>query len=460
MSVRTKKVTLTDFRGGMTGVLDDRLLPLSFARVSYNFNNQDGALKDGVGLSKLKFPNGKYFEGNEVIEAVYYYKKYHKGFKDALLLYCSDKRVYHYDIFEGTVTPLELTFETKPVGVGYNYEGNDIYFLSTESEGLFVIDGTEVEKVQNLPTIKDMCIHNERLFITTAGSGTRLYFSDDFNPLNFSVSLEEGGYIDFQDGRGGLQKLVSSLGYLYIFRSYGISRLTAFANQTDFSVNHLFVSTGKIYPDSVSACANGILFLASDGLYKLTENGVSKILSSYDTFLNACDNSEAKGLYYNGKFYLKCKMLIDKKQEDMVLVYDLAKDSSYLCKNLKVKDFCAVQSENFSTAVVVRNNSKEICTFDNSGRILSQPLSKVWETPITDLGLSGRQKTVKRIEMYTSVEVKVTVCSDRETKTVRIKKGGTNGTNLSVRGKEFKFIFSTTSSGCEICSPTITVSYL
>ncbi len=463
MTIKTKRVTLADFRGGMTGVLDDRLLPLSYARVAYNFNSQDGALKDGVGLSSLKFSNGRFCKVEETIEAVYYYKRYQGGYKDALLLYCSDKCVYYFEIFgEGEAVKLEgVSFQTKPVGAWYNYEGTDLYYLSTESEGLFVLDGTTVKKAESVPMIRDMCIYNERLFITTGGDGTRLYYSDDFNPLNFSVSLEEGGFVDFQDGRGGLQKIISSLGYLYIFRSYGISRLTAYSDQTDFSVTHLFVSTGKIYPDSVTACSNGIIFLASDGLYRLTESGVSKILSDYDTFLNGCDNSDAKGLYFSGKFFLKCKMLIEGKSEEVVLVYDLSNDSSYICKNLKVKDFCSVLAENASMAIVVRNNGKEVCTFDNSGRILGQPLTKVWETPITDLGVSGRQKTVKKIEMSTSVEVKVTVCSNRERKTVRIKKGrGVSSENLSVRGEEFKFIFSTTSSGCEICAPTITFSYL
>lgn len=463
MTIKTKRVTLADFRGGMTGILSDRLLPLSYASASYNFNNQNGALKDGVGLCKLKFPCEGYCESEQVIQSVYYYKRYNLGFQDALLLYCSDNCVYHFDIFgTGEVAKIEgVSFSSKPVGVSYNYEGVDLYFLSTEKEGLFVIDGKTAIKANNLPTVKNMCIHNERLFITTADSGTRLYFSDDFNPLNFNVSLEEGGYIDFQDGRGGLQKLVSSLGYLYIFRTYGISRLTAFSEQTDFSVTHLFVSTGKIYPDSVTECSNGIIFLASDGLYKLTENGVAKILSDYDAFLNGCDNSEAKGLYHAGKFYLKCKMLINKKQEDIVLVYELSNQSSYLAKNLKIEDFCGVYAETTTMAAVVRKNSKEICTFDNSGRILGQPLTKVWETPITDFAVASKEKTVKRIEMVTSVDLKVTIISDRETKSVLIKKSkGISGENLSVRGKEFKFIFSTSYSGCEICSPRITFCYL
>ncbi len=462
MSVKTKKILLSDFRGGMSGVLADRLLPLSYATVSYNFDNSDGALKDGMGVSDITFPNGFWCQTTSPAQSVYYYRRYDNGFKDSILLYCSDKCVYSFSIFDknGIQKIKGLEFDSKPIGVPYNYNGKDIFLFSTQKEGLFVLDGTNATKV-NAPLIKSMCIHNERLFITTGGDGTRLYYSDDFNPLNFSVTLEEGGYIDFQDGRGGLQKLVSSLGYLYIFRSYGISRLASYFDQADFSVNHLFVSTGKIYPDSVTACSDGIIFLASDGLYKLTSAGVGKIFSDYDSFLNGCDNSNAKGLYYNGKFFLNCKMSLKGKEEDVVLICNLVKNTSYLAKNLKVADFCVITAENYCKSIVLQKNRKALCTFDKLGNNCEKPLTKVWETPVSSLGVVGKEKTVKKIEVSTNVDLTVTVISEKESKSVKIKKKkGVSGENLSVRGKEFKFIFSTSSAKCEICSPQITFSYL
>ena len=462
MSVKTRKVLLSDFRGGMSGVLADRLLPLSYASLSYNFDNSDGALKDGIGLSAITFPNGFKCQLSSPVKAVYYYKRYSSGVKDALLIYCQDKCVYAFGIFDksGIVKIDGLEFEDIPVGVSYNFNGKDIFLFSTQNDGLYLLDGLSATKI-DAPLIKSMCIHNERLFITTGGDGTRLYYSDDFNPLNFSVTLTEGGYIDFQDGRGGLQKLVSSLGYLYIFRSYGISRLASYFDQTDFSVSHLFVSTGKIYPDSVTACSDGIIFLASDGLYKLTASGVGKIFSSYDAFLNGCDNSMAKGLYFSGKFFLNCKMLLNGKQESVVLVCDLTKNTSYLSKNLKVQDFCVITAENFCSSVVVQKNRNGLCTFDNLGNNCGQPLTKVWETPVSSLGVIGKEKTIKRIEVSTNVDLTVTIISEKETKKIRIKKGkGISGENLSARGKEFKFIFSTNSAKCQISSPQITFSYL
>ena len=73
----------------------------------------------------------------------------------------------------------------------------------------------------------------------------------------------------------------------------------------------------------------------------------------------------------------------------------------------------------------------------------------------------GKEKTIKRIEVSTNVDLTVTIISEKETKKIRIKKGkGISGENLSARGKEFKFIFSTNSAKCQISSPQITFSYL
>jgi O-phosphoseryl-tRNA(Cys) synthetase len=139
----------------------------------------------------------------------------------------------------------------------------------------------------------------------------------------------------------------------------------------------------------------------------------------------------------------------------------MTKNTSYIAKNLKLKDFCKITAENFCKSVVVQKNRNRIGTFDLLGNNCGQPLTKVWETPISSLGVIGKEKTIKRIEMSTNVDLTVMVISEKETKKVKIKKSkGLSGENLSVRGKEFKFIFSTNSSKCEICSPQITFSYL
>jgi len=464
VKVTTKQVVLSDFSGGMSGITSQRLLPLRYANVSYNFNTCNGALTDGVGLDFLSFPaTKKSVILDQCILGLYYFKRFVEGtYKDLILLYCQDKFIYKYDVSNNQLNRIEeLFFETKPIGISYKFNQTDVFIFSTEKEGLFVFDGESALKVENVPVITSMCIHNERLFVTTNGEKTRLYFSDDFNPFNFNVSLDEGGYIDFQDQRGGLNKVVSNLGYLYIFRSYGISRLSSFYAQENFSVSHLFTCVGKIYPQSVTICDSGIIFLASDGLYMLTESSVKKILPNYDNFFYGVDNSDSKGEYFNGNFYLKCKMKFSQKVEDVLVVYSVNDNNGYVSKNLNIFDLCPILSEEFSCMSAIAGNCTQIFAFCNGASICTIPLTKVWETPITDLGIIGKDKVLKKIELYTKTDVTVKVETDKMKKTFLLKPKGTYAMEkVNVRGSEFKFIISCNVSGSEIAKPTLTFSYV
>ena len=311
MNIKTKRVMLSDFSGGLKGDIAPRLLPLNYALDTYNFNTFNGALTDGVGLKYLTFASKKVLQLESPAQAVYYFKNYNEGANDKILFYCQDKFVYCYDINSANLTKIEeLFFENAPQGIWYRLQDKDIYIFSSKQE-TYVFDGEKVEKLENLPVIKDACIHNERLFAISGSEQSRLYFSDDFNPFNFNISNEEGGFIDFVDERGALNKLVSNSGYLYLFRTHGISRLSSFYAQENFSVSHIFSCVGKVYSGSVTSCESGILFLAGDGIYMLSGYSVKKILPNLDEFFTGVDNTDSKAVFIYGKFYLKCKMKIN-----------------------------------------------------------------------------------------------------------------------------------------------------
>ena len=462
MRVNTKQIVLSNFSGGMNCNISSRVLPINYATLSYNFDYSNGALKDGVGLKSAKFPTKQTLNVEQGVEGVYYFKRYNSGYIDQLILYCKDKNMYSYDIYNGgELKKIEnLTFATKPKGITYKYDDTDVYIFSTEQEGTFLYDGENAYKVDSLPPFSDMCIHNERLFVISSGDKTRLYFSDDFNPFNFNVALDQGGYIDFTDSRGGLNKIVSSMGYLYIFRSYGISRLSSFYAQENFSVYHIFSSFGKICSDSVTPCDRGIIFLA-EGLYMVKANGeIKRVLSEFDELFIGVENQGAKGLYYNGQFYLKCNINLKGQIQQALVVYDVNRNQGYISKNFSVLDFCSITGESFSLPVIVAGNGKTIYTFSKDASINNVPVTKVWETPFTDLNIS-KEKVLKRIEINSVNQLKFTVETNSSKKSFILNP--TNGyasLNVAVRGREFRFVIENSMAGCEISNPVLTFSYV
>ncbi len=461
--LKTKREIISDFRG-VSGEVNERLLPSSYASVSYNFDCSDGTLKDGMGLKIMTFPQSQAcrLPQGEAVKKLCYFKRFlqkENKYKDEILIFCRSGACYRFRLDDLEPQKTDFSFEETPKCIKYKYGDEDVLLLSVKGE-LYCYDGESLKKIEGAPEIKDMCIHNERLFVTTAGEGTTLYYSEDFNPFNFSHSLSGGGYVDFQDERGALQRVVSSTGYLYLFRSFGISRLTAFYDQSNFSVDHLFTSTGKIYPESITPCADGIVFLAKEGFYKLTQSGVSKILSRYDAFLRPCDNQEAKGVYHDGCLYVKCKMKFASREEKVTVVYDVAENKTYISKGLNVADLISVKGENFSSVVFAVENASylfgasESCTVDNLS------LVKLWKTPLTDFNLPSVDKCVTRIEAIVSGEVTVVAESGKERRKIKLKgKDTLAAANLKLRGKEFSFTFSSSSAGCKIYKPIITFSY-
>lgn len=168
---------------------------------------------------------------------------------------------------------------------------------------MYVWDGVNAPyRVENAPDITSMALHYERLFVTVDGEKNAVWFSDDLDPTNWDASLAGGGFIQLIDERGSLNRVISYGGYVYVFRDYGISRITAFGAQTEFSVSNLFVSSGRIYPGSVALCGDTVLFLAEDGLYAFDGVSTVKMLKNLDGLFK---NGERSCSYYaDGKYYL------------------------------------------------------------------------------------------------------------------------------------------------------------
>ena len=202
-----------------------------YPRTMENFDPTDGTLVPGEGFDVLEeyvCPAGI------MIRKCYLFKNYdiknnptHK-----VLIYCEDKYLYVCPFGGGTFTKLTATtFDSDPVGVPYNYNGRNVMIFSKSGGGICIFDGTKLTIVPDAPEITSMCIHFERLFVTTPGYRNTLWFSDDFNPTNWNVSLTEAGFIEMDDPGGDLIKVVSFGDYLYVFRSFGITRISAYTDQ-------------------------------------------------------------------------------------------------------------------------------------------------------------------------------------------------------------------------------------
>ena len=459
------KVTFKNFSGGLGSSGDESIKNYSDASKVFNFDISDGALKAGAGLKEYTLNGSPIVVDDELFAPLkfFYLKNYDikSGLeKDTILCYSKNGTILVCKLYENEPKLIQtgMWFSSEPTAVTYNNNGENIMLLSSQTDPLCVFSGDGFKFVDGAPKFSSMCVHNERVFATEDKKSTSLWFSDDFNPLNWSISIDEAGFIDFPDERGALLKVVSFLDYVYIFREYGITRLTAYGSQEDFAVSNLHVKVGKIYGESVTDCGNYVYFLSTTGLYRFNGVDAVKILDCYDTFLNGVDNKRASGLFYNQKYWLNLNMKIDGKEQRAVLVYNLQNGTSYLIKDCRITSLCLFDGQNKELIAVYDNGKKVATVLENYGKLFEKPLKKTWQSIETDFSLPCTKILYKlTIELCEEVEIMLSVDGVKHYYTLDKQN---NVILPKLKGKDFSISIISYNNNPKITKPTLYFKYL
>lgn len=479
----TYKLKLSSFEAGLGGS-DENIMPFKYAKETYNFNQIGGNLKTGIGFSAflkyfcspdyLEQFNEKFSELGK-IEGVWHFKKYNQtlGKREDKLIFINDSlQTYYIDFATNNVAfnrVYSLAFTSKPVAVNYRLEGKDVIIFSSETDNMVVWDGENpAYSVLDAPKISSMALHYERLFVTVNGEKNSVWFSDDLDPTNWTVSLDEAGFIQMVDERGALQKVVSFNDYLYVFREQGISRITAYANQENFSVSHLFVSSSKIYRDSVCICGDRILFLASDGIYIFDGYETTKILPAISKKLEGLNNNTSYACYYNGKYYLACKFNFEENpafqesetENNALFEIDVSKLTVNIARGVSVNFLSGIVSDFFTgvLAAVKSASGRTLVVIDNSGKLFGNVLSKCWQSTFSDMGYPSSKKIIRQIVLTSASPVDVIVKNEKDETRLHFSGGGVPEIKHLVKsGMRFSFRIESQSEQTEISNVEISV---
>ncbi len=460
-TVIRKRITVKSFLSGMKNGLDEKIADLSTCKFAYNFDQSSGVLKKGVGLSAFNSFNFSAIS-NLTVLGVYFYKRYNADTEiteEYIIYYCSNKRLYIANANGGTFEKIsDVVFEEKPTAVSYNYLDRDVMLFASKMGETYYLDGKNLVKIEGAPKISSLCVHKERIFVTTEGEGTSLWFSDDFDPTNWIISLTEAGFINFQGEYGKLLKVISFLDYVYVFREYGISRVVAYGNQEEFSTDSIFGNQGKIYGGSVTSCGDFVIMLTSAGIFSFNGLNTSKILPEYDEYINGVDNEDAKGVFYNDVLYLSVNMKINGRVERVLIVYDAHKKTSYVARNLNVADF-EFFGGTVNKTIFVRDNDNRPLYLNNSGAIYGVPLVKEWISPFYDFGINCKQKRLYKLSLYTNEELIVTIECDNIKRVYNFQGGGVQEVYPLLQGERFRISLKSQTLNPEICNLSVYVEY-
>lgn len=445
------KLKYATFSNGVNTDVDPNIMSVKNATLSYNFFYDSGALKQGYGLQNVKIPmidggeeellynyDGISFEG--AFNFKYYNTTYNK-YQNTLMLYGDDNNLYWFSTSPDYAPVMSRircnVFTTCPTAsVNYRLNNQDVLIFTSAQDGMNVLSSTSSPTtVSTAPKITSMCVHYERLFATVDGEKSTVWYSTELDPTNWAADGTGAGFIEMLDERGCLNKVISFKDYVYIFRDYGITRLTAYADESEFSVAHLYLSSSKIYSNTVCVCGDYVLFLTDNGIYSFNGISTSRLNIPIDNLLKGVDNSQAKACYFNGKYFLALKLnfdddeILDESSEDCInnslLAIDVEKGGFTITRGMDIASLCPVLTDEMTKLIVCfhGNNSSKVAELDNSGKYFSSNLPKAWISPMGDLGYPEKHKLIKDIYVSSKYPFTIRVRTDRGAKVYNMPAG-------------------------------------
>lgn len=461
--VRTYTVKLDGFSSGVDKRVDESFIP-DKAGDSFNFCLSDGALKDGFGIKSysVESDNAEYVPNVEdkTIKKVYYYKKFdttENSYDNRILVFASDGYLYETKAGRGTqFVKLEKSFSLAPWSVNYKLNGEDVIIFSDDS-GLSVYDGEDFYDYQ-APEITSMCLHAERLFVSVGGERTSLWFSDNFDPTNWYVSLDEAGFIDFQDGLGRVLKAVDFKGYVYVFRDQGITRVTGYFDQRDFSAESVAADKVQIFADTIADCGKKLIYLTSDGFYSFDGTYTNKIMSGIASIVTGVDNQGSVAAYHNGNYYCTVNVRVGEKTEKRVICYDVEDRTYYFAKGFSVGDMLSVTGDdgNFYFAV---DGYNKLGVLDENCRLFGNSLLKVWKNNRGNFG-TDEVKTLARMNICSNGNCLVKLKSENGERKIYVRaQKSVQRLPVGLKGQNFSITFESVEFGAKISSVSLEFAY-
>lgn len=485
--VTDAKINFTSFENSMNTEVDEALLPYKSAKISYNYNVKNGALKNGYGFEELTLPKIGDLGERTIIPPIspvlklWHYKFYDykrgKNFNE-LIMFCEDGQMFSCVIradgpFAGPLAS-DYTFTSIPNAVNYRLNSEDAFLISSATDGMWkYVQNKKVEKVENSPHIISMCLHYERLFAVVGGERNRLAFSANLDPTDWEEDLSSGGFIEMQDDRGALSCVISHNDYVYVFRDFGVARVSAYGDQADFSVSQLFKSSVKLYGNTVTLCGNKVLLLARDGIHTFDGYSTKKLNLGIDSLFENVDNDNACGIYYNNKFFLACSLNFDDGEKvgcegydggyinNALLEIDLSTNEISITRGVDISSLLVLDDGSFSKVVATFNGEHKgkIGQLTEDGKLFGVPLLKKWVSPKSNMGEPTKIKRIKECLIKTKTDCKIKIKTEKGEKEFKVKGSDVSQRlKLNVYGEQLQVEFISDGDGeTEISCPNLIV---
>ncbi len=480
--VEQKDLIFSVFEDGIVSNKDDSVAKPTACKNFYNLSYCDGALKSGLGFRDLQVPSlasdlenchsFNFASKLDEIDGIWMQKAFQTSTNEYsynLLLMDSAHKIWQCLLIDptgGWVSMRSQSLKSFPTFQCIYRIADEDGMAFFSNEGMLYLTANSEGQYENVPSMISCVVHYDNFFGITNKNRNALVYTKNLNLKNWQ---EEGNStIEFLDDRGMFTKLVAFNDYVYLFREYGITKISLYSSKNDFSFTHLYTSSSKIFENSICVCGDVVLFATRDGIYSFNGNSVNKLNEKFDVYFEDIDNTHCCSACNNGKYYFatKCKFPDEERVgceegdyvNNVLFEIDVNDFSLNILRGVDIRQLLRIDNPYMSKlcACFYGDNKQRVGELVMSGQTFASANKKCWTSFKTDLGFEGKCKKIKEIFLTTSSELDVEIESDSETKILHFSPcENLQRQCVSIKGQIFQFSFKTNDAKCDIKKPKI-----
>lgn len=347
----------------------------------YNISPKDN-LSCSLGIELAHFPFSRENENQynlniedlniTAVKGLTYFKQYFPmtgNTQHRLLLYGDDKKVYINQLFyeSGDLDWLYgLTFNSSPISLAYKKNDADAIILTSVDKMVVWKTNYAPYTISDVPIITSMCMNDGVLYCTIKEPAFKIWYATDLDAENVGLINKNSGYISLEDDLGYARKVITFDESVYVFRDYGITKITKY--KQEYSISQIYKSNTMMYCDTVSVCGNLLLFMTNEGIYSFNGVKVNKTDIKLKEMMSkeiSCATASSLG----NKYYVALKLDFKDDEEvfceitehnnNALIVVDITDESYQIIRGVDVQSFLPLKTESFEKMLLTFNSVSE-----------------------------------------------------------------------------------------------------